>query len=60
MLIVLCGLLLALYLFFLVDWKMFRSAFSQGAWVALGIYGLIAVAYVLVKASLHTGGAIHH
>jgi hypothetical protein len=60
MLIVLCGFLLALYLFFLVDWKMFRGAFSQGGWVVLGIYCLIAVAYVMVKAHIHTGGAMHH
>jgi len=60
MLLVFCVFALFLYFFFLVDWKVFRPAFFGGGVVALGLYCLIAVAFFLVKASMHTGGAIHH
>jgi hypothetical protein len=51
-------LALALYFFFLVDWKVFGAAFRKGGWVALGIYCLIGISYALVSAHLHTG--MHH
>ena len=60
MLLVFCVFALFLYLFFLVDWKTFRPAFSGGEVVALALYCIIAIAYVMAKAYIHTGGAVHH
>ena len=60
MLLVFCVFALALYFFFLVDWKTFRPAFFGGGIVALALYCVIAIAYVMAKAYIHTGGAMHH
>ena len=60
MLLVFSVLALFLYLFFLVDWKTFRPAFFGGGIVALALYCVIGIAYVMARAYIHSGGAMHH
>jgi len=56
-------LVLFLFLVFFVDWQVFRPAFAKGGWVALAIYGLIAVGYYAAKANhviAAAGVSAHH
>lgn len=62
MLTIFCVLFAIFYLAFLVDWELFRKAFSQGAWVALAINCLIAVGFFVAKANhvIAAVGSGHH
>lgn len=60
MLIIFCVLFVIFYLAFLVDWELFRSAFKQGAWVAIGINCLIAIGFFVAKANHVIGAGGHH